>query len=204
MKNICSNLYFILFCFILFCIFAFDIQILNQKSKNPIQMKQTFNFLLMLVMVATVFSCKKKQDVLPKIVGKYKMTVNTSTITTVASGAITTDNNLVRYPTCTNDDTQEYTSDGKLTFNDGAVLCPLPVLVAGVTATYVLSADEKTLTETYTKGTFSETNVLTVVELTDTILRTTSKSYVYLSSIDNNGVETIVANAVDNITLTKI
>ncbi len=196
-----SLFYFILFYFILFYTFVFDIQTLNQK----IQMKQIFNFLLMLVIVASVLSCKKNEPApVKKIVGKYKMTVNTSTITAVASGAITTDNNLVRYPTCTNDDTKEYTSDGKLTFNDGAVLCPLPVLRPGVTATYVLSADEKTLTETYTNGTTSQTNVLTVVELTNTILRTTSKSYVYLSATDNNGVETVVANAVDNITFTKI
>ena len=66
-----SLFYFILFYFILFYTFAFSI--LNFHSKPKIQMKQTFNFLLMLVMVATVLSCKKKDPELTpaqKIVGK--------------------------------------------------------------------------------------------------------------------------------------
>ncbi len=151
-------------------------------------MKKTLSFLLMLVMVATVFSCKKKDPELTpaqKIVGKYKNTASTSTISGV------TTNDLDGRPACQADDISEFTSDGKLLFSEGATSCTPPNTFAG-TGTYILSADGKSITITFTDGSSSDTQVYTVQELTGAILKL-STSFTFAG-----------ITATSNITLTKI
>ncbi len=185
-----SLFYFILFYFILFYTFAFSI--LNFHSKPKIQMKQTFNFLLMLVMVATVLSCKKTEptpELTPaqKIVGKYKMTVNTATI----NGVVT--NRLAGRPTCELDNITEFTTDGKYIDSEGATSCT----PARNTETlfYTVSVDGKTLTLTDVGRTGS--SIYAIVELTDTLLKQ-SITYNY---IDRAGVATVEKQ---DFTFTKI
>ncbi len=186
MENKCSNLYFILF-----YTFAFSIQTLNQK----IQMKQTFNFLLMLVMVATVLSCKKKDvELTPaqKIVGKYKFTASSS-----ISNGITRDN-LSGRPVCVADDISEFTTDGKLIDSEGATSCT-PPRSFGASRTYVLSPDGKALTVTSTDNSSGvvRSDIYTVEELTDSILKVT---ITITENIQNGGTITVKVNS----TLTKI
>ncbi len=155
-------------------------------------MKQTLNFLLILVMVATVFSCKKSDPELTpaqKIVGKYKITANTTTINNVV------ENNLTDEPACYTDNVWEFTTDFKTIISEGATSCPTPSQTQ--TVSYVLASDGKTLTFTGTNGmgnTFSE--IYIVPELTSAVLKISrTDTYVDL------GVTTTAKN---DVTLTKI
>ncbi len=157
-------------------------------------MKQTFNFLLMLVMVASVLSCKKSEPTpaptpAQKIVGKYKITAATST----TNGVVKDD--LASRPACAADDIREFTTDGKFIRSEGATSCTPPS--STVTASYALSADGKTLTLTGTSSSgVTETEIYTVVELTDSILKIT-----FTRTEINAGVTT---TATFNTTLTKV
>ena len=186
MENKCSNLYFILF-----YTFAFSIEILNPK----IQMKQTFNFLLMLVMVATVLSCKKSEPELTpaqKIVGKYNLTASTGT-----TGSITKDYLLTR-PACAADDISEFATDGKFIISEGATSCTPPRSFSS-SSTYALSPDAKTLTITSTNNSTGvvRTEIYTVEELTNSILKVAGDS----PQTDPNGTPIVVRI---NATFTKI
>ena len=182
-----------LFYFILFYTFAFSI--LNFNSKPKIQMKQTFNFLLMLVMVATVLSCKKTEpapELTPaqKIVGKYKLTAQVN----IANG-ITRDV-LANSPACSLDDISEFTTDGKFVESEGATSC----VFARDTETrpYVLSTDGKTLTITYITGTGATINTIyTVVELSSSVLKL---SFAFTQPDLAGGT----TNVISNFTYTKI
>ena len=158
--------YFILFYFILFYTFAFSI--LNLNSKPKIQMKQTFNFLLMLVIIATVLSCKKSEpapELTPaqKIVGKYKRTAATS-----SSGGVSRDL-LATRPACAADDVTEFMADGKVLNSEGASSCT-PARVT-TTDAYTLSADGKTLTLPIIANGITVSAAFTVEELTVSVLR---------------------------------
>ena len=160
-------------------------------------MKQTFNFLLMLVMVASVLSCKKSEPTpaptpAQKIVGKYTFTTNTSTKNGVVK------DNLAGRPACATDDISEFTTDGKLIDSEGATSCT-PPRSFGVSRTYVLSPDGKALTITSTdssNGTV-RSEIYTVEELTSSML----KLSITITENDQNG-GTITVKV--NFTLTKI
>ena len=156
-------------------------------------MKKTLNFLMMLVMVAFVFSCSKKDvELTPaqKLVGKYKLTAGTS-----VAGAITKDL-LLNRPACSADDIVEFIADGKSTVSEGATSCTPPR--ATQNATYTLSSDGKTLTF-ISVGSSGNTNteVYTVEELTGTVL----KISVTFPSTDPSGTPITVKSTV---TYTKI
>ncbi len=155
-------------------------------------MKQTLNFLLMLVMVASVFSCKKKDvELTPaqKIVGKYKVTANTTTINSVV------ENNLTNEPACYTDNIWEFTTNFKTIISEGATSCPTPRPTQ--TVSYALASDGKTLTftGTNTSGTnFTEAYI--VQELTSAVLKISlTRTYVDLG---------VTITAKNDLTLTKI
>ncbi len=171
-------------------------------------MKQTFNFLLMLVMVASVLSCKKSEpEPTPaqKIVGKYTLTAQSKVITTLATGAVeTTPDNLINRPACAADDITEFTADGKVLFTQGAIICPSSAPASVTVITYILSADAKTVTLTFTNPSFpTDTQILTIVELTGSVLRFTSP-FIAETTSTNGGSETTTKTGVRNTTLTKI
>ena len=130
-------------------------------------MKQTFDFLLMLVMVATVLSCKKSEPELTpaqKIVGKYKVTANTST----ENGVV--EDNLIGRKACQADDITEFTTDGKILDSEGATACTPPRGLSQPIP-YSISADGKTLTLTFTSSSgVVEKEDFVISALTGTIL----------------------------------
>ena len=101
----------------------------------------TQTLLLLLVLVASVSSCKKKEDavVAPAvaIIGKWKL----------VSIALTVAGQTVNQPLedCQKDDILEFFTSPKATLTNGALKCD-PADLAVQNSTYSLSADGKTLT----------------------------------------------------------
>ena len=146
-------------------------------------------------MVATVLSCKKSEPELTpaqKIVGKYNLTASTGT-----TGSITKDYLLTR-PACAADDISEFATDGKFIISEGATSCT-PPRTFGVSRTYVLSPDAKTLTITSTNNSNGvvRTDIYTVGELTGSILKLSI-------SITENGPNGTIIPVMISLTLTKI
>ncbi len=125
-----------------------------------------------------------------KIVGKYLLTASTRTVNGV------TENQLLNRPACEADDITEFTTDGKFISSDGATACT-PPRTFGLPGSYVISADGKTLTFTFTNSSgVTSVETYTVVELTSSVLKLS-----FTRTETNGGVTT---TAIFNFTLTKI
>lgn len=121
-------------------------------------MKKSLNFLLMLLMVATVFTACKKDDPAPTpaqlIVGKWKVVTFT-----VTSGSVT-----VAAPACEMDNITEFTAGGSIIDTENTKCDPSDPATS--TQTYSLSTDGKILTV--------GTGTANVGELTSTSLKFSS------------------------------
>lgn len=131
----------------------------------------------------------KSITLLPAIVGKYKATAYTTTSNGIVG------NNFDGRPACEVDDITEFTADGKMFFTEGATSCTPPNVTPG-TITYIISADNKSITIKSVDGNFSNTRVWIIEESTNTALKI-SRTFTYV----NTGV---TVTAKDEFTYIKI